>query len=184
MSRHPAEGDIRASLDGELPILRRVQVGMHVRGCPHCSERLERLRLASARTTKLLATVSTSSDMSDSWHRVNVRANPHPAFAGRATRAFPGRGMALAGALGAAVLLLMTPWSRGAGEEPIVAGQVVQDVCCGDHNGDGVANEGVLHFITENGRQSVSVTYSDRDRSGSFSTGDVVHSVYKHPRAD
>jgi hypothetical protein len=41
----------------------------------------------------------------------------------------------------------------------------------------------VLHFITENGRQAVSITYSDRDRSHTFTSGDVVHSVYRHPIA-
>ncbi len=180
MSRHPVEGDIRASLDGELSIWRRVLVNLHVSGCPHCNERRARLLSTSARTSKLLATVSTSSDISESWKRVSVRVNPPRGFVGR-LMSVPAPGLALAGALGAALLLLVTPWSRGVGEEPIVPGQTVEDVCCGDHNGDGVPNEGVLHFVTENRHLSVSVTYTDRDHSNSFSTGDVVHSVFRHP---
>jgi hypothetical protein len=182
MSRHPAEGDLRASLDGELSLWRRAQIRLHLRSCPHCSDRQSRILLASARTSKLLATVAASTDLAESWQRLSARAEGRRGSWVRGMTSLPARGLAVAGALAAGLFLLSAPWSSGSGAERIIAGQVVQDTCCGDHDGDGMENEGVLHFVTDKGQQAVSVTYSDRDRSRSFSSGDVVHSVYRAPR--
>jgi len=183
MSKHPVDGDLRASLDGELTLWRRVQIKLHLNSCPHCTDRLSRIILTSTRTSKLLATVVSSPDVSESWQRVNARA----AAGRRATRfgtlaSLPTRSVAVAGVLAASLLLLSAPWARGALKAKIYPGQVVQDSCCADHDGDGLENEGIIHFVTEKGQQAVSVTYSDRDRSRDFSTGDIVHSVHRAPR--
>lgn len=46
---HPGAGDLRAFLDGELPLARRSRVASHVEGCPACRGALAHLQTESGR---------------------------------------------------------------------------------------------------------------------------------------
>jgi len=53
-SAHPADGDLRALLDGELPAAQQLEVEQHTGGCDVCRARLEALESASQETAALL----------------------------------------------------------------------------------------------------------------------------------
>jgi hypothetical protein len=53
-SAHPADGDLRALLDGELPAVQQREVEQHTGGCDVCRARLEALESASQETAALL----------------------------------------------------------------------------------------------------------------------------------
>lgn len=53
-SAHPADGDLRALLDGELPAAQRLQVEQHTGACGVCRARLAALESASQETAALL----------------------------------------------------------------------------------------------------------------------------------
>lgn len=58
-SAHPADGDLRALLDGELPAVQRLEVEHHIRACAMCRARLSALESASQETTALLKLLPT-----------------------------------------------------------------------------------------------------------------------------
>jgi hypothetical protein len=53
-SAHPADGDLRAFLDGELPAAERLEVERHTGACDVCSAQLAALVFASQETAALL----------------------------------------------------------------------------------------------------------------------------------
>ncbi len=53
-STHPADGDLRALLDGELPSAHRLEIEQHRATCQVCRARLEALESASRETAELL----------------------------------------------------------------------------------------------------------------------------------
>jgi anti-sigma factor RsiW len=53
-SAHPADGDLRALLDGELPAAQRSEVEQHTTTCGSCRARLAALEFASQETAALL----------------------------------------------------------------------------------------------------------------------------------
>ncbi|PYP17724.1 MAG: hypothetical protein DMD54_06750 [Gemmatimonadetes bacterium] len=59
-SAHPADGDLRALLDGELPPAQRVEVEQHARTCAACRARVAALESAAQETAALLALLPTA----------------------------------------------------------------------------------------------------------------------------
>ncbi len=59
-SAHPADGDLRALLDGELPPAQRVEVEQHARTCAVCRARVAALESAAQETAALLALLPTA----------------------------------------------------------------------------------------------------------------------------
>src|SRR6267378_2476908 len=59
-SAHPADGDLRALLDGELSPAQRLEVEQHTGACAACRARLSALDSASQETAALLGLLPTA----------------------------------------------------------------------------------------------------------------------------
>ena len=59
-STHPADGDLRALLDDELPVARRLEVEQHAGTCAACRARLAALEAAAQETRALLDLLPTA----------------------------------------------------------------------------------------------------------------------------
>ena len=174
--RHPAEGTLRAYLDGELPLPQRRRVRRHAAHCDECRQRLGDVQDAGDRTSSLLGVLNSVADVSDSWARLGV-------LTGRALRrsrfspasAFMAGGFSAA-ALAASVLLLHPGPTRLLGRvHGVGAFTSVLDQCCAET--ESTVREGVFTIDMPGVGSPLRVRYMDVDGSGSFSTGDIVRSV-------
>ena len=174
--RHPGDGAWRAYLDGELPALRRLELLLHTRRCADCRERLEWVRTAGARTSRLLDELPDSPNVADGWARIMVLAG-----GGRsswsALSAFLAGGLSVATVAASVLLLSPTPTrllGRVHGASAFVG---VLDRCCSDDSVAGASKAGALTLEMPGVVPSVTVRYMDVDGSGDLSTGDIVRSV-------
>lgn len=179
---HPGEGDLRALLDGALGRMERVRLGAHLWRCAECRERLAEEKERGAKVAALLANVSMEADLEEAWQRVQVRRGARvrprlvPAFS------FLGGGVVGAAAFALALVVMnggaLTSHARPV-ESP--AGSVVlRDHCCSDHDGDGIADDGLL-VLNDGTQRRLTLSYRDLDGSGDLSEGDVVSAVLSAP---
>ncbi len=174
--KHPADGTLRAYLDGELPLAQRLRVRRHAAHCAECSQRLGEVEDAGDRTSSLLGVLSPVADVSESWERLGVltgralgRSRVSPASA------FMAGGISAA-AVAASVLLLHPGPTRLLGRvHGVGAFTSVLDQCCAET--EPTVREGVFTVDLPGVGSPLRVRYMDVDGSGTFSTGDIVRSV-------
>ena len=172
---HPTDGDWRAFLDGELPVLRRLALRRHARSCAACRERMDDVGAAGDRTSLLLGGLAPHADVADSWERLAVVTRSFARPRGSRAYAFVAGGLSAA-ALAASVLLLHPAPTRLLGRvHGVGAFTNVLDECCSAS--DVAAREGVFTLELAGVEAPLRVRYMDVDGSGSFSSGDVVREV-------
>src|SRR4051812_38059000 len=81
MSEHPAEGELQALIDGELPRARVVSVHAHLLRCAICRARTEAARETATLVNALLRRSTPKVDSASAWERLVVRSG------GRAVKA-------------------------------------------------------------------------------------------------
>jgi hypothetical protein len=185
MREHPAEGELQALLDRELPKSQALALRAHLLGCAACRARANAATETAALVDALLRRTTPKVD-SDS-----VRSG------GRAATVQPGVGRwkLVAGvALAAAALLSMMtrgPSSPKAREDPFAlvreahthpASSLLRDACCSDHDGGDRPDDGLLTLSSVGEKVTVVIVYEDVDRSGTFTHGDIVRYVSTTPR--
>ncbi len=179
--RHPADGEWRAYLDGELPAVQRLRLRRHAAHCPDCRRRLDDVQAAGSRASELLGALNAATDVADSWERLGVlsrRAAPASRFS--AASAFLAGGLSAA-AVAASVLLLHPAPTRLLGRvHGVGAFTNVLDECCSE--GVTATREGVFTLDIPGVGAPLRVRYMDVDGSGTFSSGDIVRSVSRAGR--
>lgn len=177
---HPAEGEWRAYLDGELPLARRRRLRRHADGCALCRERLGDVAAAGERTSSLLRDLAPATDVTDSWERfaavTRFLTSRRPSFA----RAFAAGGLSVAALAGSVLLLHPAPTRLLGRVHGVGAFTNIVDECC--VAGDAVTREGVFTLEMPGLGTPLQVRYLDADGSGNFSSGDVVRSVTRVTR--
>ena len=190
MHEHPAEGELQALLDGELPRARVIVVRAHLLRCESCRARAEATRTTSEMVNALLRRSTPAVDSASAWERLVVRSG------GRAAR--QERGMsrwtsaaALALATAALIVTMVRGTSRttpGADAFALVreaqahpAQAMLRDACCSDHDGGDRPDDGLLTLSTVGEKVTVVIVYEDVDNSGTFTHGDIVRYVSTIP---
>jgi anti-sigma factor RsiW len=188
MREHPAEGELQALLDGELPSARVLAVRAHLLRCAVCRARTDAARETAVLVNALLRRSTPKVDSASAWQRLVVRSG------GRAKR----RGLAhwasaAAVALGTAALVLALV--RGGSRPGAVAdafalvreaqahpaSSLLRDACCSDHDGGDRADDGLLTLSSVGEKVTVVIVYEDVDHSGTFTHGDIVRYVSTVP---
>jgi len=190
MREHPAEGELQALLDGELPRARAIVVRAHLLRCESCRARAEAARATSEMVNALLRRSTPAVDSASAWARLVVRSG------GRAER--QERGMsrwasaaALALATAALIVTMVRSTSRaapGADAFALVreaqahpAQAMLRDACCSDHDGGDRPDDGLLTLSTIGEKVTVVIVYEDVDHTGTFTHGDIVRYVSTVP---
>jgi len=122
---HPAEGELRAYLDGELSSFAAMRVALHTRRCTPCARAVSDLRALDARAASLLHAFM-----------------PHPVGRRRRDRRALALALATVVASAAAMALWMgaTPTTHAS-----ASGEYrVHDVCCFNLDGGAHADDGML----------------------------------------
>jgi hypothetical protein len=191
MHEHPAEGELQALLDGELPHARVLAVRAHLLRCAICRARVEAARETGALVNALLRRTTPAVDSASAWERLVVRSGGRAASAPRRL----GRRTSLAAvALAAAALIVMI--ARGASHPGATADafalvreaqvhpakSLLRDACCSDHDGGDRPDDGLLTLSSVGEKVTVVVVYEDVDHSGTFTHGDIVRYVSTIPR--
>jgi anti-sigma factor RsiW len=190
MREHPAEGELQALLDGELPHARVLVVRAHLLRCATCRARANAARETAAMVNALLRRTTPKVDSASAWERLVVRSAGRAAKpAQRLTR----RTSVAVVALAAAALIVMTARGvsvprakadafalvREAQAHP--ASSLLRDACCSDHDGGDRADDGLLTLSSLGEKVTVVVVYEDVDHSGTFTHGDIVRYVSTIP---
>jgi anti-sigma factor RsiW len=192
MRMHPAEGELQALLDGELPSARVVVVRAHLLRCASCRARIEAARENSAMVNALLRRSAPAVDRASAWERLVVRSGGRAESARRLSSRWPSA-VALALATAALVVTMVRGASRTAsGDDAFAlvreaqahpAQALLRDACCSDHDGGDRADDGLLTLSTVGERVTVVIVYEDVDHSGTFTHGDLVRYVSTIPHA-
>lgn len=187
MREHPAEGELQALLDGELPNARLLLVRGHLLRCDACRARVDAARETAALVDALLRRTTPKVDSASAWERLVVRSGGRAAKSRRWT---PVAAVALAAA--ALIVTLAHGGSRsGAGADAFAlvrealahpAKSLLRDACCSDHDGGDRPDDGLLTLSSVGERVTVVIVYEDVDRSGTFTDGDIVRYVSTIPR--
>lgn len=190
MREHPAEGELQALLDGELPAARVVVVRAHLLRCDSCRVRVDATRETTAMVNTLLRRSTPTVDGASAWERLLVRSD------GRAERTWraPARwtpAIALALATAALVITMVRGTTRSAtGEDAFAlvreaqahpALALLRDACCSDHDGGAQPDDGLLTLSTVGEKVTVVIVYEDVDHSGTFTHGDIVRHLSTIP---
>ena len=192
MRAHPAEGELQALLDGELPSARVIVVRAHLLRCESCRARIESARENSAMVNALLRRSTPVVDSTSAWDRLVVRSGGRAENARRGSSRWPSA-VALALATAALIVTMVRGTPRiapGADAFALVreaqahsAQSLLRDACRSDHDGGDRADDGLLTLSTVGERVTVVIVYADVDHSGTFTHGDLVRYVSTIPNA-
>ena len=196
MLEHPAEGELQALLDGELPHARRLLVRGHLLHCGACRARADAARETAALVDALLRRSTPKPHGASAWVRLVVQSGGTANFrCGLARRAPLAVAALAAAALAAAALALIVSMVRGvpqrnAGADAFAlvrdaqahpAVSLMRDACCSDHDGGDRPDDGLLTLSSAGEQVMAVIVYEDVDRSGSFTYGDIVRYVSTMP---
>lgn len=200
---HPAEGRLRAWLDGELGAWAALRVRVHLWRCAPCRDRAAAAGARSARIEALLDPLAVEVNAAEAWARLGVRSGREARGRGREW-AWAGGGLAAA----AAALALWLGGPRSDGESPDLtsglprlavepgreAGEgflrwiadwngvrVARDVCCLDLDGGGRADDGVFTLSDPDERVAMVIVYEDTDGRGELGPGSLVRYIGRSP---
>ena len=188
MREHPAEGELQALLDGELPHTRVLVLRAHLLHCAICRARADAAREMAALVDALLRRTTPKVDSASAWERLVVRSGGRAAKRRRAHWT-----QAAAVALAAAALMVMMArgsFRAGAGGDAFAlvreaqahpATSLLRDACCSDHDGGDRPDDGLLTLSSVGEKVTVVIVYEDVDRSGTFTHGDMVRYVSTIP---
>lgn len=191
MREHPAEGELQALLDGELPNARTLVLRAHLLRCAACRARANAARETAALVDALLRRTTPKVDSDSAWERLVVRSG------GRAAKARSSVGQwTSAAAVTLAAAVLIATMTRGAsqpraGADPFAlvreaqahpASSLLRDACCSDHDGGDRPDDGLLTLSSVGEKVTVVIVYEDVDHSGTFTHGDLVRYVSTIPR--
>lgn len=192
MREHPAEGELQALLDGELPSVRAIVVRAHLLRCESCRARIEAARATSATVNALLRRSTPVVDSASAWERLVVRSGGRAETPRRGPSRWPSA-VALALATAALVVTMVRGSSRSApGEDAFAlvreaqahpAQALLRDACCSDHDGGDRPDDGLLTLSTIGEKVTVVIVYEDVDHSGTFTHGDIVRYVSTIPHS-
>ena len=192
MREHPAEGELQALLDGEVPHPRVLALRAHLLRCATCRARADAARETAALVNALLRRTTPRVDSASAWERLVVRSGGRAAQAQRRLARWTS---AAAVALAAAAIVLamargVSPSRAGADAFALVreaqahpAKSLLRDACCSDHDGGDRADDGLLTLSSVGEKVTVVIVYEDVDRSGTFTHGDIVRYVSTIPHA-
>jgi anti-sigma factor RsiW len=190
MREHPAEGELQALLDGELPHARVLVLRAHLLRCATCRARADAARQTAALVNALLRRTTPQVDSDSAWERLMVRSGGRAA---KAQRSLARRTSVAALALAAAALIVMIARGvkqSGAGGDAFAlvrdaqansTGALLRDACCSDHDGGDRPDDGLLTLSSVGEKVTVVVVYEDVDHSGTFTHGDIVRYVSTIP---
>jgi anti-sigma factor RsiW len=190
MREHPAEGELQALLDGELPHARVLGLRAHLLRCATCRARADAARQTAALVNALLRRTTPKVDSDSAWERLMVRSGGRAA---KTQRRFARRTSAAAVAIAAAALIVMIARGiarPGAGADAFAlvrdaqshpASALLRDACCSDHDGGDRPDDGLLTLSSVGEKVTVVVVYEDVDHSGTFTHGDIVRYVSTIP---
>jgi hypothetical protein len=170
--QHPAEGVLRAYLDGELSPFAALRCAWHVRRCGSCRARLEEERRVAQRAAHLVSRLALRVDIDDRWERVKVLSGIP---ARRRLPAWPALGIAAVALLTTIVVVAPDGWRAGAGIGR--ATLRAQDVCCWDLDGGGPGDDGVFTLSRVGEVVACVILYDDIDGSGDLTAPDVIRYV-------
>ena len=188
MREHPAEGELQALLDGELPNARALGVRAHLLRCAACRARTAAARETARLVNALLRRTTPTVDSASAWERLVVRSGGRAASRGLAH-------WASVAAVALATAALVVAMARGASRSGTVADafalvrdaqahpakSLLRDACCSDHDGGDRADDGLLTLSSVGEKVTVVIVYEDVDRSGTFTRGDIVRYVSTIP---
>jgi anti-sigma factor RsiW len=192
MREHPAEGELQALLDGELPRARVIVVRAHLLRCESCRARAEAARATSEMVNALLRRSTPAVDSASAWERLVVRSG------GRAEKGERGSlrwasAAALALATAALIVTMVRGTSRATSGDDAFAlvreaqahpsQAMLRDACCSDHDGGDRPDDGLLTLSTVGEKVTVVIVYEDVDHSGTFTHGDIVRYVSTIPHS-
>jgi len=190
MREHPAEGELQALLDGELPRARSIVVRAHLLRCKRCRARAEAANETSALVNALLRRSTPAVDSASAWARLVVRSGGRAESPRRRSSRWPSA-IALALATAALIVTMIRGGSRsGPGDDAFAlvreaqahpAQAMLRDACCSDHDGGDRPDDGLLTLSTVGERVTVVIVYEDVDHTGTFTHGDVVRYVSTIP---
>ena len=190
MREHPAEGELQALLDRELPNARALVLRAHLLRCAACRARADAARETAALVDALLRRTTPKVDSDSAWERLVVRSGGRAATARPIVRRWtPVAAVALAAAAFIATLTRGAAWP-GARAEPVAlvreaqahpASSLLRDACCSDHDGGDRPDDGLLTLSSVGEKVTVVIVYEDVDRSGTFTHGDIVRYVSTIP---
>ena len=192
MRAHPAEGELQALLDGEVPRARVLALRAHLLRCATCRARADAARETAALVDALLRRATPKVDSSSAWERLMVRSGGRAAKARHNVAHWTS---AAAVALAAAALILMMSRGRspsGARADAFAlvreaqghpAKSLLRDACCSDHDGGDRPDDGLLTLSSVGEKVTVVIVYEDVDHSGTFTHGDIVRYVSTIPHA-
>jgi hypothetical protein len=192
MREHPAEGELQALLDGELPSARAIIVRAHLLWCESCRARIEAARETSAMVNALLRRSTPAVDSASAWARLVVRSGGRAESRKRGWSRWPSA-VALALATAALVVAIVRGGSRSVpGDDAFAlvreaqahpAQALLRDACCSDHDGGDRPDDGLLTLSTIGEKVTVVIVYEDVDHSGTFTRGDIVRYVSTIPHS-
>jgi hypothetical protein len=188
MRRHPHDGDLQALFDGELGLVRRLGLRLHLRRCARCAGRYEVIARTNAEVAGLLSQVGLTVDPAEAWARFVVRSGWR---ASRPTVPLIARLLTPAAAGAVAVASYMA-WPRpypAADLSPAdllewigeAVNDIVLDLCCADYDGGGLPDDGLLTLNGPGEVVKLVVVYEDLDKNRAFSAGDLVRYVSTRP---
>jgi anti-sigma factor RsiW len=190
MLEHPAEGELQALLDGELPHGRVLVVRAHLLRCAICRARADAGRETAALVNALLQRTTPKVDSASAWERLVVRSGGRAA---RLPQRLAWRTSVTVVALAAAALIVMMARGLsgpGAADDAFAlvreaqahpASALLRDACCSDHDGGDRPDDGLLTLSSVGEKVTVVVVYEDVDHSGTFTHGDIVRYVSTIP---
>ena len=152
---HPAEGDLRAYLDGELSSFAALRVALHMRRCRACADAAAELRTLDARASSLLRAFT-------------------PGRTPRASRHRRGIGFALATLVSAAAAIAL--WMGASPTTHATASGVyrLHDVCCFNLDGGEHADDGMLTVSRAGEVVDCVLLYEDRAGTKRFAQRDPL----------
>ncbi|HEY8310958.1 MAG TPA: zf-HC2 domain-containing protein, partial [Gemmatimonadaceae bacterium] len=168
MREHPAEGELQALLDGELPHARVLVLRAHLLRCATCRARADAARQTGAMVNALLRRTTPAVDSASAWERLVVRSGGR---AVHATRRLAWRTSVAALALAAAALIVLIARGvsrAGAGTDAFAlvreaqahpAKSLLRDACCSDHDGGDRPDDGLLTLSSVGEKVTVVVVY-------------------------
>jgi hypothetical protein len=189
MRAHPAEGELQALLDGELPNARALAVRAHLLRCASCRARTNATRETAMLVNALLRRSTPKVDSASAWARLVVRSEGRAAK----TRRGPAQWVsaaALALATAALIVTMVRASRSTAGTDAFAlvreaqahpAQALLRDACCSDHDGGDRPDDGLLTLSNVGEKVTVVIVYEDVDRSGTFTHGDIVRYVSTIP---
>ena len=190
MREHPAEGELEALLDGELPAARAVAIRAHLLRCATCRARTDAARETGALVNALLRRSTPRVDSKSAWERLVVRSGGRAEKRRRGVREWASAGV-LAVAAAAVIVAVVRVAGRSHGSADAFAlvreaqahpaSALLRDACCSDHDGGDRADDGLLTLSSVGEKVTVVIVYEDVDHSGTFTHGDIVRYVSTIP---